>query len=193
MLVYTDAQELHARFYHALGCVAVARHDAVGQRAVVHADADGRVVLLTDVQEGDKAVAYLLQLLRIFLVGILQVLEGTGSVYVVTGVDAYLLGIESGHVGHARIEVYIGHQRRHIAVAAQGSIDVAKVFGFLHALCREPHVFTARIGYTFGLSYAGIGILGSGIGHALYADRIVASQRSGTDIDYRCFPAGIVE
>ena len=102
-------------------CVAVARHDAVGQGAVVHADADGRVVLLTDVQEGDKAVAYLLQLLRIFLVGILQVLEGTGSVYVVTGVDAYLLGIESGHVGHARIEVYIGYQRRHVAVGRRGA------------------------------------------------------------------------
>ena len=60
VLVHADAQELHTRLHHAFGRVAVAGHDAVRQRAVVHADADGRVVLLADAEEGDKAVAYLL-------------------------------------------------------------------------------------------------------------------------------------
>ena len=151
------------------------------------------MVLLADVQERHEAVAYLLQLLCILLVGVLQVLEGAGGIHVVAGVDAYLLGIEGGHVGHVRIEVYVGHQRRQVAVATQGSIDVAEVLGFLHALCREPHVFSARIGYAFGLCHAGVRVLGGGVGHALYADGVVASQRSVSDVDYRCFPAGIVE
>lgn len=52
---------------------------------MVHSDADGCVVFLTDVQEGDETVAYLLDFFCILFIRILQLLEGTGSIYVVAG------------------------------------------------------------------------------------------------------------
>ena len=109
ILFHTDAQELHARFYHALRGISVARHDAVGQRTVVHSDADGRVVFLTDVQKGDEAVAYLLDFFCILFIRILQLLEGTGSIYVVARVDTYLFSVQGRYLGYFRIEMYIGH------------------------------------------------------------------------------------
>ena len=56
---------------------------------MVHADADGSMVLLADIKEGDKAVVYLLQLLGIFLIGILQMLESTCCIHIVSRIDAY--------------------------------------------------------------------------------------------------------
>ena len=83
LLLLADAQKLHAALDDAFRRVAVARHDAVGQRTVVHSDADGCVIFLTDVQEGDETVAYLLDFFCILFIRILQLLEGAGSIYIV--------------------------------------------------------------------------------------------------------------
>ena len=76
---------------------------------MVHSDADGRVVFLTDVQEGDETVAYLLDFFCILFIRILQLLEGTGSIYIVARVDTYLLSVQGRYLGYFRIEMYIGH------------------------------------------------------------------------------------
>ena len=49
LLAAADTQKLHAALDDALWGIAIARHDTVAQRAVVHTDADGGVVLLTDI------------------------------------------------------------------------------------------------------------------------------------------------
>ena len=43
---------------------------------MIHTDTDGGVIGFTDVQEGNEAVAYLPDLLRVLLIGIFQMLEG---------------------------------------------------------------------------------------------------------------------
>ena len=86
---------------------------------MVHANADCRLVLLTDINKRYKLALYLLQFLGILRVGILQVLERTAGVYVVAGVDAYLLTVLGGNVGCMGGEVYVGHQRLAVAVGLQ--------------------------------------------------------------------------
>ena len=70
LLLHAHAQELHARLHDAGGRVAIARHDAVGERAVVHADAHGGAMLTADVEEGHEAVLNLAELGGVLLVGI---------------------------------------------------------------------------------------------------------------------------
>ena len=125
LLGHADAQELHARLYHALGCVAIAAHDAIAERTVIHADADGCVVLLTDVEKGYQLGAYLFNLVRILLIGVGELLEGAGGVDIVAGVDAHLLGIERRHIGHAGIEVHVGHEGGVNTLATQCGINLA--------------------------------------------------------------------
>ena len=112
VLVATDAEELHTGSDHALGGVAVAAHDAVGERTVVYADANGRPVLATDVEEGDKAVANLLKLGGVFLVRVFQMAEGFDPIDIVAGVDAHLFDVASRRVGSPGIEVDVSNQRR---------------------------------------------------------------------------------
>ena len=76
---------------------------------MVHSDADGRVVFLTDVQEGDETVAYLLDFFCILFIRILQLLEGAGSIYIVARVDTYLFSVQGRNLSYFRIEMYIGH------------------------------------------------------------------------------------
>ena len=49
LLFLADAQKLHAAFNNAFGGVAIARHNAVRERAVVYAYAHGGMVLAADV------------------------------------------------------------------------------------------------------------------------------------------------
>ena len=109
LLTLADAQELHTALYDALRSVSVARHDAVGERTVVHSDAYGGVVVVANAQERHKTLVYLAKFGGIFFVGIFKVLERAGRVYVVAGVYPHFLSVQGGHVGHVGIEVYVGH------------------------------------------------------------------------------------
>jgi len=151
---------------------------------MIHTDTDGGVIGFTDVQEGNEAVAYLPDLLRVLLIGIFQMLEGACGIHVVARVDADLFRILRGNVCYFRVEMYVCHQWHHVAVLAQGGIDVHQVLRFLDALGGEAYVFSAGIHNTFGLCHTRIGILRGGIGHALYADRIGAAHRGGSDIHF---------
>ena len=193
LLLYADAQELHARLHHALGRITVARHDAVAQRAVVHADADGGVVFLAYLQEGHEALADFLNLGGILLVGIFQVLEGTGSIHVVARVDAHLLGIACSHIGHAGIEVNIGHEGYHAPLGTQGGVDGLQVFGLAHPLGGETHIFTSGLHDAERLLHAGLSIHRNGIGHALQPDGVVATQRRGPHVDGHGGPTRVIE
>ena len=113
------AQELHAALHDAFGRVTVARHDAVGQRSVVHSYAYGSVMLPAYVEERHETRLYLLQFGGILLVGVFQLLERPRRVNIVAGVYAHLLRVERGYVCHVGIEVHVCHERRVISLGAQ--------------------------------------------------------------------------
>ena len=129
ILFLADAEELHTALYDAFGSIAIAVADAVGQRAMVHADADGCMILLADIEEWNESVFYLLQFVSIFLVGIFLLDELAGRINIVARIDTHLLAVESSNVGNVRIEVNISYKRCQIAVGTNAGIDV------LHVLC----------------------------------------------------------
>ena len=149
---------------------------------MVHADADGCVVLFADIEEGDEAVAYLLQLLCVLLVCIFQMLESAGGIHVVARIDAYLLHVLCRYVSHLRVEMNVGHQWNHVSVLAQCGVDVHQILRFLDALGRKPHVFASCIYNPFSLCHAGFRVLCGGVRHTLYAYRIGAAHRGGSNI-----------
>ena len=165
LLGHADAQELHARLHHTLGRVAIATHNAVAERAVVHADADGRVVLLTYIKEGHQLGAYLLNLLSILLISVGELLEGACRVHIVTRIDAHLLGIKSRHVSYASIKVHVGHERSRDALTTQPTVYLAQVLCLAHALRGEAHILATGLNDTLGLLHRALGVGSSCSGH----------------------------
>ena len=143
---------------------------------MVHSDADGRVVFLADVQEGDEPRTYLLYLACILFIGVFQVFEGAGGVDVVARIDAHFLGIEGGHFSHVRIEVHVGDEWRQVAFGAQGGVDVAQVFRLGDTLRGEPHILSAGVDDAFGLLHAGFRVARRRVGHRLDADGVRPAQ-----------------
>ena len=173
-----DAQKLHAALHDSLRRVAIAAHDAVGERPVVHADAYGGAMLAADVEKRHQLSFYLLQFTGIFLIGIFQLFELPCRVNIVAGIDSHLLGIEGGHVGHMRIEMHVGHQGCGISPLPQQCIDVLQVLRLAHALCGEAHIFASCLDDAYGLLHAALGIVGRSGGHRLHPDGMFAAQRS---------------
>ena len=154
MLSLADAQKLHAALHDALGRVAVARHDAVRERPVVHADANGRLVLAAEVEERHQPSLDFLQFLGIFLVRVVDFVEFPRRIDVISGVDAHLVGIACGHVGHVRVEMHVGHDGRVIASPHQLCLDVAQVFRLARALRGEAHEFASGLDDSNRLSHS---------------------------------------
>ena len=151
------------------------------------------MVLLTNLEERNKALADLLNLGSILLVGIVQMLEGTCCIHVIAGVDAYLLGKTGSHISHPGVEVYVSHQRHHAPFDAQGSIDMLQVLRFAHPLGSEAYIFASCFYDTQCLFHAGFGIHRDRIGHALQADRVLTTQRGGPHIDGMSLPTRVVK
>ena len=149
---------------------------------MVDADANGGVMLLANVDEGHKTLVDFAKLGLIFLVGILQMAERTCRVDVVTRVDAHLLAILCGHIGHAGVEVDVGHEWRHDAFGLQSGRDVAHIFRFARALGGQSDQFTASFDDALGLRHAGGSIVGVRRCHRLDADGVVASNDNGADV-----------
>ena len=176
LLLLADAQKLHAALDDSLGSVAIARHDAVGQRSVVDTDAHGCVMLLADIEEGDEAVLKFLQFVGILGICIFYLLEHTCRVDIVARIDAHLLGIERSYVGNVGVEVYVGNKRRVEAVSTQLGVDILQILGLASALCGESHKFAASLNYFFCLLYACLSVVGIGSGHRLNAYRGIAAN-----------------
>ena len=160
-----DTQELHAALHDACRCVAIAVADAVGQAAMVYADAYGGVVLLADIDERNKPVFNLLQFPGIFLVRVLQLLERPCRIHIVAWIDADLLCIEGSHVSYVRIEVDVSTERCHVAVGPQLRIDVLEILCLSLPLRGEAHEFSSCINDALCLCHAPFGIVRGGGGH----------------------------
>ena len=193
IFLLADAQEFEAALYDALWRIAIAVADAVGEGTVVHADADGCMMLLADVEERHEAVFYLLEFVGILLIGIFLLDELAGRIHVVARIDAHFLAIESSHVGNVRIEVNIGYERSLIAVGTDAGIDVFHILCLAGTLSGEAHQLATSLDNLLSLLNASLGIIGVGGGHRLDADRIIATQVEVSDMCHRRGTAGIIE
>ena len=193
MFFNTDTKKFHAGFYHSFRSIAVARHDTVGQRSMVHPDTDSSMILFADIQERDKTVTDFLYFLRILFVCIFQFLKSTRSIYVVARINPHLLGILSRHISYLGIEMHIGNQRHHVPLTAQADIDVHQIFGLLDALRCQADILATRIHNSLGLVHTSLCILRRRVGHRLDTNRIGAAQRYSPNIYFCGFSSKIIE
>ena len=180
-----DAQELHTTLDDTLGCIAVARHDAVGERTVIHTDTHGGVMLLTDIDKRHELGLNLLQFLGIFLVGVFQMFEGTAWVDVVAGIDADLLAVLCSDVSGMCREMNVGHQWCIVAVSLQSGRDILHVLRFASALSGETHQFTTSINDALGLSHASLSVVRVRSCHRLDTDGVIATDGDITYVTSR--------
>ena len=180
-----DAQELHTTLDDSLRCIAVARHNAVGERTVIHTDTYGSVMFLADIDKRHELGLNLLQFLGIFLVGIFQMFESTARIDVVARIDADLLTVLRSDISGMCREMNVSHQRCVIAVSLQAGRDILHVLRFASALGGETNQFTTSINDAFGLSYAGLRVVGVRSRHRLNADGIIATDGDITYVTNR--------
>ena len=173
-LAAENPEKLHAALHNALRRVAVARHYAVGQRAVVHTYAHSRLVLPANIYERHQPPLYPLKLIGIFPVGILQTFERAPRVHIVSRVYAHLLAVERRHLRRVGREVHVGHQGLPVPLRFQPFGDVPHVLRLARALRGEAHQLTPRIHYALGLRHAALRVVGVHSGHRLYSYRVVA-------------------
>ena len=76
---------------------------------MVHANTDGATVCFTNTQKRDKASPDLLNLCRILLIRVFQMVEGLDLIYIVARIDTYLLHLLSSRISRFRVKVNIRH------------------------------------------------------------------------------------
>ena len=76
-------------------------------------------MFLADVKERNKSLFYLLDFISIFLICIVQMLELTGRVNIVSRVDTYLISIEGCYISYVGIEVYVSNDRDIITITTK--------------------------------------------------------------------------
>ncbi len=160
---------------------------------MVDAYADSSVVGLTNLEKRHQPSLYLLQFLGIFLVGVLQPLEGSSRVDIIARVDAHLLAIEGCHVCHIGIEMNIRHERHIAACRTNTGIDVAHVLRLAGSLRGETDILASSLCYAKGLCHASLRIHGGGCAHALHADGMVSAQRRGAHLNNMTETTSVVE
>ena len=192
ILFDTDAQKLHARLHHAGGGVAIARHNAVAERTMVHSETNSRVVGLADLEERNETATYLLYLLRIFLVSVFQLDKSTTRIDIIAGVDADLLDNLRCHISHSSIEMDVGDEGDGVAIAMDGILDLLESKGFLTPLGREAHDGGTGIDNTLDLSRRGHNIVGIRVGHRLHTDRVLATDDDIAHMAFAGFASDIV-
>ena len=156
---------------------------------MVDADTQGSMVPLADVKQAHEALAQPLQFGGIFGIGIVDMDELAGGVHVVARVDAHFLHQCGGGVGHVGVEVDVGHKRGLNAFGPQLLPDEGEAFGFAAALRGETHQFAACGNDAAGLKDGRPDIVGIGVGHRLYAYRIVRAYRQAAGLCGRGQPS----
>ena len=182
LLATADTEKLHTAFYNTFRRVTIARHDTIGERAVVDADTDSGMMLLADIEEGHQFGFNLLQLGGILLVGIFQVLEGASGIDIVARIDTYFLTVLRCHVGGMSREMYVSHQGRLIAVGLQPCRDVFHVFCLSRSLGGKAYQLTSCVNDALGLSHTAFGVVGVGGSHRLNANGVVAANGDVADM-----------
>ena len=165
VLLAADLGELYGTLGHALGGVAVARHDALAEGTVVGADAHGGAMGLANLYQARHFIADALQFVVVLLVGEMG-LAGI-AVGVVAGVDAHLFYYGGSHFGGLGVEVDVGHQGDGAAPAGQLILDIIEILCRLDIGGSDAHQLAAGLDQTEGLLDSGMGVHGVGVGHGL--------------------------
>jgi hypothetical protein len=144
---------------------------------VVYAYADCGAVLAADVKEIAEALVEALEFLGIFLVGIFQLLELTGRVYIVAGIDAYFLDDGCGNICDVWVEMYVGTEwYMGVSALVKSLADVAQVFGFACSLRGKTNQLSACLYDAYCLLYATLCVHCGACCHTLHGNWVVASD-----------------
>ena len=122
----------------------------------------------------------------ILSIGVFQFLELPGGIDVVARVDAHLLAVAGGDVGHGGVEVHVGHQRHHAAGFPDAVADDAHVLGLAHTLSGQSDQLAASLGYGQYLTDAAVGIHGRRGAHRLHANGVAAADAYLAHADLMC-------
>ena len=177
-----DAGELDGAFDHAGGRVAEAVHDAVGERAVVGADAHGDAARLAEVDEGLEGLVDAGEFLVVLVVGVLADGEFL-FVGEVAGVDADFLDPLRGFHGGVGLEVDVGDDGDVAAGGGELGLDVLEIGGVLHRRGGDADDFAADADEVEGLLDAFTGVHGVAGEHGLDADGVGPADADLADLD----------
>ena len=193
ILLHTNAQELHAALYDALGRISVTAHNAVGKRAMIYAYAKRSSVFATNVQEAREALFQALEFGSIFLVRIFQRLERTSGVHIITWVDAHLLNHRSCHICHIGVEMHVSHERIRKSRLIERLTDGLKSACLNRTLGSETHIIASRLNDCATLRNATLCVgRGSG-GHTLNTDGVATAKRTVANHYFMRFARCVVE
>ena len=178
-----DADELERRLDHARRGVAVAVHDAVGQRAVIGANPHCDALLLALEHQGCEALLDALDLGGVVLVRVFadakELLVGE-----VARVDAHFLDVLGSFHGRGWAEMDVGYERRLYAHTAQPAFDLADRFGVGHGRRGDAHDLTAGVHQAQRLGQRRLDVLRARGSHGLNANGLVTAHGDSTDLDF---------
>jgi hypothetical protein len=188
-----DAGKFEGALDHAQGGVAVAVHDAVGEGAVVGADAHGAAQLFAQEHQGGEGFFNAVKLGLVFGVGVFA--DGEFFfVGIVAGVDADGFDPLGGFQGGVGFEMDVGHDGDvGEAVLVEGAANVLEVGGVFAGGGGDADDLAAGAGQEQGLAQAGFGVHGVGGEHGLDDDGVVAAHADGADNDFSGGTAAVLE
>ena len=173
----TDADELHRALDHAQRCVAVAEQHPFRQGAVVHADAQGLVLLLQQLHQGFEGLADAISDRRDL--GLTEFgAVGVGLVeHEQAWIDAHLVDVLSHLQGdlHA-VVVHVRHQRHRLIGALQPLADLAHGLGMGQGWHGDPHDLAARLVQAADAGRGPLDVEGVLIDHRLHHHRVLAAH-----------------
>ena len=117
VLLNAHTKEFHTTLHHTFRSVTISAHDSIGKTTMIHTNSDGSMMFLTDVQERNESSLKFLYFISVFLVGIIDMLELTCRINVVTRVDSDFICIQCGHICHLSIKMHISNQWDIISIA----------------------------------------------------------------------------
>ena len=180
LLVLAHVEELERALHHAERRVAETVQDAVGERAVVGADAERAAERLEPAHERPEAFLHPLDLHAVLGVGVLALLEAF-LVGIVARIDANLLDVLGRLERCVRREVDVRHERRAHAAAVELGADRGEILGVGDRRCGDAHDLAAGRDESLGLGDGRRRVARVRRRHRLDAERIRAPDADAAD------------
>ncbi len=182
VVLAADADKFQRAFHHTQRRIAVAVHDAVGQRTVVGANAHGAAEFLALQHQRRERLLQPLEFIGVLIVAVLACRKFL-AVGVVARIDADLLAPQRRFHRRGRHEMDIGDNRRVQPAFAKFGDDVLEILRVVDRRRGDAQDFAAGFNDRDRLLDAGVRVHGVADQHRLDADRIVAANADGTDLD----------
>ena len=187
-LVFANVEELERALDHAERGVAEAVHDAVGERAVVGADAQRAAELLAAPHQRPEARGGVLHLFA--PIGVAVFADGKLLlVGEVARIDAHLLDVLGGDQRGVGREMDVGDERHGDPAPPQLAADLREVLGLLEGGRGDARDLAAGLHHALDLRDGRERIERVGRRHRLQAQRIRAADADVADADLEAGPA----